>query len=62
MLQGQKEEPPLDVKCRDKFLILSTFVDEVTEKMSITELVSNSNGINDNRVSDAAWRIVVEPC
>ncbi|KAL9546956.1 hypothetical protein MBANPS3_006413 [Mucor bainieri] len=38
MLQAQREEPPLDVKCRDKFLILSTFVDEVTEQMSITEL------------------------
>ncbi|KAK4516644.1 eukaryotic translation initiation factor 3 subunit E [Mucor velutinosus] len=38
MLQAQREEPPLDVKCRDKFLILSTYVNEVTEKMGITEL------------------------
>lgn len=40
MLQAQREEPPLDVKCRDKFLILSIFLNETTEKMGITELVS----------------------
>ncbi|CAO3629027.1 unnamed protein product [Mucor fragilis] len=49
MLQGQREEPPLDVKCRDKFLILSTFVDEVTEKMSITELWNHVEEKNDKK-------------
>ncbi|KAI8076552.1 PapD-like protein [Gilbertella persicaria] len=41
MLQAFKEEPPLDVKCRDKFLILSTFLNEVTENMNLQELWSH---------------------
>lgn len=39
MLQAQREEPPFDVKCRDKFLILSTFVNSKTEDMDISKLV-----------------------
>ncbi|KAI8340348.1 PapD-like protein [Choanephora cucurbitarum] len=38
MLQAFKEEPPLDTKCRDKFLILSTFLNEVTEAMDLHDL------------------------
>ncbi|KAI8366523.1 PapD-like protein [Blakeslea trispora] len=38
MLQAFKEEPPLDMKCRDKFLILSTFLNEVTHNMDLHEL------------------------
>ncbi|OBZ82257.1 Uncharacterized protein C17C9.12 [Choanephora cucurbitarum] len=38
MLQAFKEEPPLDIKCRDKFLILSTFLNEVTEAMDLHDL------------------------
>ena len=40
MLQAFKEEPPLDIKCRDKFLILSTFLNEVTEAMDLHDLVN----------------------
>ncbi|KAG2201490.1 hypothetical protein INT46_010106, partial [Mucor plumbeus] len=40
MLQAQREEPPFDVKCRDKFLILSTFVNSKTEDMDISKLWS----------------------
>lgn len=40
MLQAQREEPPVDAKCRDKFLILSTFVNSKTEDMDISKLVS----------------------
>jgi hypothetical protein len=40
MLQAFREEPALDVKCKDKFLILSAFVNEKTETMSLPDIVS----------------------
>lgn len=39
MLQAYREEPPLDVKCKDKFLILSTLVEGPLESMSLADLV-----------------------
>jgi hypothetical protein len=40
MLQAFREEPALDLKCKDKFLILSAFVNEKTESMNLQDLVS----------------------
>lgn len=40
MLQAFREEPALDVKCKDKFLILSAFVNEKVESMNLQDLVS----------------------
>ncbi|KAI8985822.1 PapD-like protein [Pilobolus umbonatus] len=41
LLQAFKEEPPLDNKCKDKFLILSTLVEGDLEVMSIQDLWSH---------------------
>ena len=39
MLQAFREEPPFDVKCKDKFLILSTEVNEPVESVDLQEFV-----------------------
>ncbi|KAI7897035.1 PapD-like protein [Mucor mucedo] len=38
MLQALKEEPALDAKCKDKFLILSTLVEGPLTTMNVTDL------------------------
>jgi hypothetical protein len=40
MLQAMKEEPPLAAKCKDKFLIQSTFITPAKETMNLKEIVS----------------------
>jgi hypothetical protein len=42
MLQAMKEEPPLAVKCRDKFLIQSTTITPEKETLSLSDIVSPS--------------------
>lgn len=39
MLQAMKEEPPLNVKCKDKFLIQSTIITPEKETMPLQDLV-----------------------
>ena len=39
MLQAMKEEPPLSAKCRDKFLIQSTFITPDKEAMPVHDIV-----------------------
>jgi hypothetical protein len=39
MLQAMKEEPPLAAKCKDKFLIQSTFITPAKETMNLKEIV-----------------------
>ena len=39
MLQAMKEEPPLNAKCKDKFLIQSTTITPDKEAMSLAEIV-----------------------
>lgn len=39
MLQAMKEEPPLAAKCKDKFLIQSTFITPNKETMNLKEIV-----------------------
>ncbi|EPB91415.1 hypothetical protein HMPREF1544_01737 [Mucor circinelloides 1006PhL] len=58
MLQAQREEPPLDVKCRDKFLILSIFLNETTEKMGITELWNHVEGNDKDNIEQHKLRCV----
>ncbi|KAI7906158.1 PapD-like protein [Cokeromyces recurvatus] len=41
MLQAFKEEPPLDVKCRDKFLILSAFIPKEFNNARLQEIWSH---------------------
>ncbi|PCH40228.1 VAMP-associated protein [Wolfiporia cocos MD-104 SS10] len=38
MLQAMKEEPPLNVKCKDKFLIQSTLISSEKESMSLQDI------------------------
>lgn len=39
MLQAMKEEPALNAKCKDKFLIQSTLITAEKETMSLGDLV-----------------------
>jgi vesicle-associated membrane protein-associated protein A len=39
MLQAMKEEPPLSAKCKDKFLIQSTFITSAKESLPLHEIV-----------------------
>ena len=43
LLQAMKEEPPLNSKCKDKFLIQSTFITPEKENMSLHDLVRVSS-------------------
>jgi vesicle-associated membrane protein-associated protein A len=40
MLQAMKDEPPLNSKCKDKFLIQSTMITPDKETMSLQDIVS----------------------
>lgn len=40
MLQPLKEEPPLNSKCKDKFLVQSTLITPEKETMALHDLVS----------------------
>ena len=40
MLQPLKEEPPLNSKCKDKFLVQSTFITPEKETMALHDLAS----------------------
>ena len=39
-LQPMKEEPPLNVKCKDKFLVQSTLITADKEHLSLADIVS----------------------
>lgn len=39
MLQAMKEEPPLNAKCKDKFLIQSTLITQEKEDRPLQEIV-----------------------
>ena len=43
MLQAMKEEPPLNTKCKDKFLVQSTIITSEKEAMPLSELVRPPN-------------------
>lgn len=42
MLQALREEPPLNTKCKDKFLIQSTIITPDQENLSLHDLVWTS--------------------
>lgn len=46
MLQALKEEPPLNAKCKDKFLIQSTVITPDKETMSLQEIVRRPVGMS----------------
>lgn len=39
MLQAMKEEPPMNAKCKDKFLIQSTIITPEKETVPLQEMV-----------------------
>lgn len=39
LLQAMREEPPLSIKCKDKFLVQSTFITPEKEALSLHDLV-----------------------
>lgn len=43
MLQALKEEPPLNTKCKDKFLIQSTIITPEKETMTLHDIVRISS-------------------
>lgn len=40
LLQAMKEDPPLDAKCRDKFLVQTVAVSEVKNFPNVASIVS----------------------
>ena len=42
LLQPMKEEPPLSIKCKDKFLVQSMFISPENETKNLTDIVSVS--------------------
>ncbi|KAG7088360.1 hypothetical protein E1B28_012364 [Marasmius oreades] len=47
MLQPLKEEPPLNAKCKDKFLIQSTLITSEKEEKPLAEIWSTSDSTNE---------------
>ncbi|KAF8627427.1 hypothetical protein AX17_006242 [Amanita inopinata Kibby_2008] len=47
MLQAMKEEPPLNAKCKDKFLIQSTLITPEKETMSLQDIWSAREGVDE---------------
>ena len=41
MLQAMKEEPSLNIKCKDKFLIQSTVITAEKDTVSLHDIVDN---------------------
>ncbi|SJL07605.1 uncharacterized protein ARMOST_10955 [Armillaria ostoyae] len=47
MLQAMKEDPPLNAKCKDKFLIQSTFITPEKESKALHDIWSTPEGATD---------------
>ncbi|KAJ7366946.1 PapD-like protein [Mycena albidolilacea] len=61
MLQPLKEEPPLNAKCKDKFLIQSTLITPGKEAMSLAEIWSSPDAGEDGKVHQQKLRVVYLP-
>ena len=46
LLQSMKQEPPLDAKCRDKFLVQSVPIPADKDFSSVQEIVSHSTTLS----------------
>ncbi len=51
-----KQDPPLDAKCRDKFLVQSVPITGDTEVVSVQEIVGLP------QASDRDWRLTIPLC
>jgi hypothetical protein len=53
MLQALKEEPPLNTKCKDKFLIQSTIITPDKENLALHDIVRMPPFLRPTHVIDA---------
>ncbi|KAL5482457.1 SCS2 [Sanghuangporus weigelae] len=60
LLQAMKEEPPLNAKCKDKFLVQSTIITPEKEAMPLSDLWNNVDG-EDSKVHQQKIRVVYLP-
>ncbi|GLB38395.1 putative VAMP-associated protein [Lyophyllum shimeji] len=61
MLQALREEPPLNAKCKDKFLIQSTLITAEKETMSLQEIWTATDKGEEGQVHQQKLRVVYLP-
>jgi vesicle-associated membrane protein-associated protein A len=57
MLQAMKEEPPLNSKCKDKFLIQSTLITPDKETLPLNDIVSSRMHIDIQLFTCSQWNV-----
>lgn len=60
LLQAMKEDPPIDAKCRDKFLVQSVLVDE-TDEANVSTLWSSIEKTNKSSIQEQKIRVEFLP-
>ncbi|KAG2010190.1 hypothetical protein CC2G_013032 [Coprinopsis cinerea AmutBmut pab1-1] len=61
MLQAMKEEPPLNTKCKDKFLIQSTIITQDKETMALQDIWANTDANEEGKVYQQKLRVAYLP-
>ncbi|KAJ2919204.1 hypothetical protein MD484_g1217, partial [Candolleomyces efflorescens] len=61
MLQALKEEPPLNAKCKDKFLIQSTVITPDKETMTLQEIWASTDTNEEGKVHQQKLRVTYLP-
>ncbi|TFK28077.1 VAMP-associated protein [Coprinopsis marcescibilis] len=61
MLQALKEEPPLNTKCKDKFLIQSTVITQDKETMSLQDIWASTDANEEGKVYQQKLRVAFLP-
>ncbi|KAJ6605661.1 PapD-like protein [Mycena sp. CBHHK59/15] len=61
MLQALKDEPPLNAKCKDKFLIQSTLITPGKEAMPLQDIWNSPEGGEEAKVHQQKLRVVYLP-
>ncbi|KAH6912907.1 PapD-like protein [Coprinopsis sp. MPI-PUGE-AT-0042] len=61
MLQAMKDEPPLNSKCKDKFLIQSTIITPDKETMSLQDIWASTDANEEGKVHQQKLRVTYLP-
>ncbi|KAJ7134695.1 PapD-like protein [Mycena epipterygia] len=61
MLQPLKDEPPLNAKCKDKFLVQSTLITPGKEAMPLQDIWTPADGGEEGKVHQQKLRVVYLP-
>ncbi|TFK40834.1 PapD-like protein [Crucibulum laeve] len=61
MLQAMREEPPLNAKCRDKFLIQSTIISPDKETLSLQDIWASPEANEEGKVHQQKLRVAYLP-